>query len=143
MDKQLVVSKGVVIGRPRETVWQVLTQPSFVRRYLYGAELSTDWTVGSSVLFRGEFDGQSWQDKGVVLACEPPSELRYSYWSGLCGLADRAENYATVSYNLEETASGTLLSVRQQGYANEESRTNSDRGWDSVLAQIKSLAESM
>jgi Activator of Hsp90 ATPase homolog 1-like protein len=99
MDKQLVVSKGVVIGMPRDTVWQVLTQPSFVRRYLYGAELSTDWTVGSSVLFRGEFDGQSWQDKGVVLACEPPSELRYSYWSGSCGLADRAENYATVSYN--------------------------------------------
>jgi uncharacterized protein YndB with AHSA1/START domain len=142
MDKQLVVSKSVVIGRPRETVWQVLTQPSFVKRYLYGAELVTDWAVGSPVLFQGEFEGQSWQDKGVVLEYDPPWRLRYSYWSGLCGLDDRPENYATVSYNLEETARGTLLSIRQQGYANEESRASSDRGWDAVLTQIKGLAES-
>lgn len=141
MDHDLIVSKTVAIDRPREAVWRVLTEPAYVKQYLYGADLVTDWTVGNPVVFRGEFQGHAWQDKGIVLDVEAPARLQYSYYSASCGLDDRPEHYATVTYRLDETAGGTLLAVRQQGYPNEASRTSSDSGWDGVLAQIKSLAE--
>lgn len=141
MNKNLIVSKTVQINSPRETVWRVLTQPEYVKQYLYGAELLTDWQVGSPVIFRGEFEGYAWQDKGTVLAWEPPAQLAYSYYSGSCGLDDRPEHYAKVTCELGEMAGATVLSVRQQGYPSEESRNSSDAGWDGVLAQIKALAE--
>jgi uncharacterized protein YndB with AHSA1/START domain len=141
MDHNLAVWKTVTISRPREVVWRVLTEPAYVKKYLFGADLVTDWAVGSPVLFRGEFEGQPWQDKGIVLVYEPPSRLEYSYYSGSCGLADQPGNYATVTYKLDEQVNGTVLTVRQQGYAREESRASSSVGWDGVLAQVKALAE--
>jgi uncharacterized protein YndB with AHSA1/START domain len=141
MNKNLFVSKSIHIGSPRETVWRVLTQPKYVKQYLYGADLLTDWHVGSPVVFRGEFEGQVWQDQGTVLTWEPPTLLVYSYYSGTCGLADLPENYATVTYKLGEEAGGTVLAVRQQGYPGEESQNSSSTGWDGVLTQIKALAE--
>ena len=142
MNHKLIVSKRIVIARPREIVWRVLTEPAYVKQYLYGADLLTDWVVGSPVRFRGEFEGQVWQDKGTVLACERPRHLRYSYYSGSCGLDDSPANYATVSFYLDEEVDGTLLAVEQQGYASEDSRATSERGWDAILSQIKTLAES-
>lgn len=141
MDHNLIVSKTIAISRPREVVWRVLTEPGSVKQYLYGADLVTDWTVGNAVIFRGEFQGHAWQDKGTVLEYEPPRRLQYSYYSGSCGLDDRPEHYATVTYQIDETSDGTVLAVQQQGYPNEESRSSSDSGWDGVLGQIKSLAE--
>src|SRR5690606_15775965 len=97
--------------------------------------------VGSPVVFRGEFEGQVWEDKGTVLIWESPARVAYSYYSGTCGLDDRPENYATVSYELGEAEGGTVLTVRQQGYPSEESQKSSAAGWNGVLAQIKALAE--
>ena len=141
MDHNLAVSKSITINRPREAVWRILTEPAYVKQYLYGADLVTDWAVGRPVAFRGEYQGHAWEDRGAVLACDPPGRLEYTYFSGSCGLDDRPEHYATVAYRLDEASGGTILSIRQQGYPSEESRTNSDAGWDGVLAQIKALAE--
>ena len=88
-----------------------------------------------------ESSRDTWQDHGVVLACDPPHQLRYSYYSGSCGLDDTPENYATVTYRLEEAPGGTVLTVHQQGYPSEDSRNSSNGGWDAVLAQVKLLAE--
>ena len=141
MNKNLIVSKTIQIDSPREAVWRVLTQPKYVKQYLYGADLVTDWHVGSPLVFRGEFEGQLWQDKGTVLTWEPPVRLAYSYYSGTCGLDDQPENYATVIYELGEAGGGTVLAVRQQGYPSDESQMSSAAGWEGVLAQIKALAE--
>ena len=141
MNQNLIVEKTIMINRPRDDVWRVLTEPYYLKQYLYGADLVTDWVVGRSVRFRGQFQGHMWEDKGVVLACEPPRRLQYSYYSGSCGLDDRPEHYATVTYQLDEAGGGTKLTVRQQGYASEESRNNSERGWEDILAKIKPLAE--
>ena len=140
MDHNLFVSKQIVIGRPRETVWRILTEAAYVKQYLYGAELVTDWVVGHPIAFRGEYQGHAWEDRGTVRTFEPPNSLAYTYYSGSCGLADVPENYATVTFQLDARDSETVLTVRQQGYPSGESRASSDAGWDGVLAQIETLA---
>lgn len=54
MDKDLFVAQTIQIDSPREAVWCVLTQPEYVKQYLYGADLVTEWRVGGPVVFRGE-----------------------------------------------------------------------------------------
>lgn len=141
MDHTLVASQSVTIHRPREVVWQVLTEPAYVKRYLYGADLHTDWSVGSQVLFQGEYAGQPWQDKGVVQVYDQSHRLEYTYYSGSIGLEDLPANYATIAYQLEAHPEGTLLTVRQQGFADEASRARSTENWKTILVEVKSLSE--
>lgn len=141
LDNSLRVNASIQIDAAPKEVWRALTDPDSIKVYFFGAETITDWKAGSEIVFQGEYEGHRWQDKGRVLEVDQGSLLRYSYWSGFCGLEDVPENYGTVTYCLEVSAHGTTLNVTQQGYVNEESQRNSAKSWNSVLAQIKSIAE--
>jgi uncharacterized protein YndB with AHSA1/START domain len=141
LDPNLQVNASIQIAAAAGNVWDALTNPESIKQYFFGAETITDWKVGSEIIFQGDFNGQPWQDKGRVLEVRQNALLRYSYWSGFCGLADLPENYGTVTYSLAATDQGTVLTVAQHGYANEESQQNSAKGWNGVLGQIKSIAE--
>lgn len=141
MVRDLTVTKSILINADRLRVWAALTNPQTIRRYLYDAETITDWKVGRPIVFQGEVEGQKWQDKGTILEIEPGDLLRYSYWSGYCGMEDLPENYASVTYRLVSKGGETLLTITQQGYASEESRQSSDNGWKIILEKIKEIVE--
>jgi uncharacterized protein YndB with AHSA1/START domain len=141
INRELTVTKSIQIKAARMKVWAALTTPPTIRQYLYGAETITDWKVGSPIVFQGEVQGQKWQDKGTILEIQLGQLLRYSYWSGYCGMEDLPENYAMVTYRLESKAGGTLLTITQEGYASEESRQSSENGWKSILHKIKEIVE--
>jgi uncharacterized protein YndB with AHSA1/START domain len=143
INRELTVTKSIQIKAARMKVWAALTTPPTIRQYLYGAETITDWKVGSPIVFQGEVQGQKWQDKGTIMEIEPGELLRYSYWSGYCGLEDLPENYALVTYRLEPKDGDTLLTITQQGYASEESRQSSENGWNSILEKIKTIVEAV
>lgn len=142
MNRELAVTRSISINVDKMKVWAALTDPQTIRQYLFGSETATDWMAGSPIIFRGEFQGHKWEDKGVILEIQPGQLLRYSYWSGFCGLEDIPENYALVTYRLESKGFETLLTVKQQGYASEESRQSSDDGWKNILEKIKEIVES-
>lgn len=141
LDQSLHVNASIQIAADVGDVWDALTNPESIKRYFFGAETITDWKVGSDIVFQGDFNGQPWRDKGRVLEAHQNALLRYSYWSGFCGLADLPENYGMVTYSLKASDQGTVLTVTQRGYANEASQQNSAKGWNAVLNQIKSIAE--
>ena len=141
MIRDLKVTQRISINADKMKVWAALTDPETIRQYLYGAETLTDWNVGSPIIFQGEVQGQKWQDKGTILEIQLGQLLRYSYWSGYCGMEDLPENYAMVTYRLESKAGGTLLTITQEGYASQESRQSSENGWKSILHKIKEIVE--
>lgn len=142
MRKDLIVSKAISINAPASQVWSVLTEPALIREYLYGTEATTDWQVGSPVLFQGTYQGQAYQDKGVVVENLPTRVLSYRYWSGFSGLADLPENYALITYALAATNNWqTTLTWTQKGFATEEGYQHSEQGMDALLQQIKHIAE--
>src|SRR6478609_5687393 len=60
-----------------EQLWQALTEPSFTSRY-WGVELTSDWTVGSTVTW--QFAGATMAEpEQVVLVSEPPHRLSYTW----------------------------------------------------------------
>jgi len=96
----------------------------------------------STLVFRNHSGGKTYEDKGTILRSDPGACLEYSYWSAYSGLKDSPENYSMVFYVLKEDTSGTVLSLRQEGFANEESHTHADGGWDMVFKGLKDLLES-
>ena len=45
-------------------VWSALTDPAEIKRYMFGSEVETDWKPGSTIVWKGEYQGRAYQDKG-------------------------------------------------------------------------------
>lgn len=59
-----------------EKLWEALTSSEFTRQYWFGAEIRSDWKVGSpfALLLDGEIT-----DSGEILEADPPRRLSYSF----------------------------------------------------------------
>jgi len=135
--------KTVQIDAPRARVWQALTDPAEVSRYLHGTTMATDWTVGGPITWSGEWQGRVYQDKGTVLVFLPQRRLRTTHWSPLGGSADTPENYHTVTYDLAGEGSRTTLTLTQDNNATQaEADAMAENNWGPVLQALKAVAES-
>ena len=102
MNKDLKVYKRIEINASAEKVWGVFTNPEKIKMYLYGTQTTASWKVGTPIIFKGEYNGISYQDKGNVLQNTPLELLQYNYWSSFTGLEDKEENNFIVSYIIEK-----------------------------------------
>jgi uncharacterized protein YndB with AHSA1/START domain len=133
---------SVVVKAPRAKVWEALTNPARVKQYMHGTDMSTDWKVGSPIIWRGEWKSRAYVDKGTVLAFEPERLLRYTHWSPMGGTEDAPENYHTVTYELAEDGGTTTLTLTQDNNATQaEADTMAENNWGPVLQGLKETAE--
>jgi len=132
----------VTIHATRQEVWNALTNPEKVKQYMHGTEMSTDWKEGSPIVWRGEWKGRSYEDKGTVLAVEPQRLLRYTHWSPMGGSEDRPENYHTVTYELAGDDGKTTLTLTQDNNASQEEADKMAKdNWGPVLNGLKETVE--
>lgn len=141
MSDKFVASVTVNIHSDLKSVWKGLTDPELIKQYFFGTNAVSDWKKGSKVFFRGEWEGKPYEDKGTILASEPPKLLQYNYWSSFSGTADIPENYAVVTYALKQVGDGTELTVTQDSIATIEARDHSEGNWRMILDGLKKLIE--
>jgi uncharacterized protein YndB with AHSA1/START domain len=137
----LTLETSVSVAAPADKVWAALTTPELVKQYFFGTQLVTDWKVGSPIYFRGEWEGQTYEDKGTVLEFDPLRRLRYNYWSSMSGTADKPENYANITYAVREEDGKSIVTITQDNIENEEKRAHSEQTWQMVMGDMKKLLE--
>src|SRR5688500_7423959 len=129
------------INAPIEKVWDALTNPEMVKQYFFGSEQQTDWKVGSPIIWNGEYEGQSYVDKGRVLEFEPNHKLAFSYLSSWSNMEDKPENYLMVTYEVTPAENGgTELTITQTNY-DAEKAAHSAENWKVVIDGMKELIE--
>ncbi|HMG16824.1 MAG TPA: SRPBCC family protein [Saprospiraceae bacterium] len=143
MDKTLEISISVNIKAPASKVWRVLTDPELIKEYLFGTKAISEWKEGSPILFTGEWGGNKYEDKGVILTLEKDKIFQYSYWSSYSGMKDLPENYSVVSNILSESNEETILMIVQQGFKDQAAMDHTTENWKSVLTKIKSISEQL
>ena len=131
----------ITIKASAEKVWDALTNPKIIKQYLFGTEASSDWKVGSSIIYKGVWEGKPYEDKGKIIELVPNKLLRSTYLSSFSGLADKPENYNTVTYTLSKADGGTELTVTQDNIQTKEAADHSEGNWASVLQTMKKLLE--
>lgn len=119
-------------------VWDVLTSPARLKELWFGAEVKTDWQVGSPITWSGEWEGKPYQDKGEILAIEPGRLLRLTHFSPLTGQPDVPENYHTLTYTL---TGNTHLKLEQDNNASEDEAKHSQSMWELLVTKVKAAAE--
>jgi uncharacterized protein YndB with AHSA1/START domain len=144
---EITAEATVDIDASQSEVWRSLTDPARIKQYYLGAEVQTDWRVGSPITFKGEWDGKSYEDKGEVLVFEPERKLSYSHFSASSGKADVPENYHVVEVTLDEREGTTHVTLRQsnlEGGATDEDRAHRDdyeKNWKGMLDGLKKTTE--
>ena len=132
-----------------DAVWRALTDPEQIKRYFMGnAEVQTEWDVGSPIVFRGEWNGQAFEDKGEIVTFEPERELAYSHFSAMTGKPDTPENYHLVDITLDGGSDRTSVTLEQSnltgGVSDEDraSREQFEQNWQQMLEGLRDTAES-
>jgi uncharacterized protein YndB with AHSA1/START domain len=139
--KNLTAETSVEIQAPRSAVWDALTRPELVKKYMMGADLHTDWRVGSPVRYTGVYQGKPFEEKGVVKRFVPNEVLEATHFSASSGKEDKPENYALVTWKLDGEGDTTKLTVSQDHIADEKGIEGSKKNWSNVLEGLKRTVE--
>ena len=141
MPANLVATSTITIDAPADRVWKVITDPAAVKEFMFGADLETDWTEGSPIAWRGEWEGKPYEDRGEILEVDPGRKLVHTHFSPLGGQEDKPENYHTLTWTLEDQGGATTLTLSQDNNANEDAAEHSKGMWDMLVADVKKIAE--
>jgi uncharacterized protein YndB with AHSA1/START domain len=132
----------VKILAPAGKVWLALTNPALVKQWQYSSDLLTTWEVGTSIVFRNEWNGQGFEQKGTVLEFTPTSRLKYSLFFPGPDLQDIPENRFLMTYELTECDVATTLLVRQEDpRPSLPGESSTGDGGPDVLSFLKELVE--
>ncbi len=142
MTTSFSITRRTTINAASARVWEALTTPEIIKQYMFGAEAVSNWQPGSSLVYKGQWEGQPFEDKGVILEISPAKLLKTSFYSALSGLEDKPENYSTITYQLNSEADGrTTLTVTQDNNPTQAAADQTGRNWEMTLGQIKQLLE--
>lgn len=136
-----VATAETVIDASAAQVWSALIEPEQIKKYMFGSQVVTDWKQGSPIVWKGEYEGKRYEDKGEIVEIEPGRRLRVTHFSPLSGEEDIPANYHTLTYELEEHGNTTRVSLTQDNNASEENAEHSRENWEKVLSGLKETVE--
>jgi len=108
---------------------------------MFGTNVVSDWREGSPIIWKGEWQGKPYEDKGKILQFKPKQKIQYNHFSPLSGLPDKPENYHTVTVELSIEDNQTHVLLTQDNNANEEERIHSEKNWEMMLMGLKRFTE--
>lgn len=122
-------------------VWAALTDPELIREYMFGSQVETSWQPGSPIVWKGEYEGKPYQDKGRIVAIEPVRRLELTHFSPLSGQEDIPANYHTLLYELEDRGGTTRISLSQDNNSSENEADHAKGMWETMLEGLKEVSE--
>ena len=131
----------VEIKASAQQVWDALTDPEKIAKYMMGARVRTDWQPGSAITWTGEYQGKQFEDKGEILEFRPAQRIKVTHFSPLSGQADEPSNYHTVTYDLVQRDGATRVSLSQDNNASEAEAKHSAGNWQVMLDGLKAVVE--
>lgn len=139
---EFIVRKQVSIKASLSKVWDALTNPEKTKEYFFNCEVFSDWTVGSSISFKGKiFLIKKIEMNGTILEIVPEKLLKYNLVNDEGG---DGSSISTVTDELTYENGITTLSITDDvgdGEGAQERFEKSKKGWDKVLSGLKELVE--
>lgn len=148
MNDSMIVNEKVLFNSTVEQVWELLINPALTKQYMFGCEVISDWKIGSPVYWNGKTENgeEITYVKGEVLEYNQYKKVTSTTFDPNSGMADIPENYVKLSYELQPTENGTLLTITQGDFAGAEEGKKryeeSKSGWrEMVIPIMKKLLE--
>lgn len=140
------IDQEISISAPAARVWEVLTQPEFTEKYMFGTHLKTSWEPGTPMLWVGAQDGVTYVS-GLLKSVQPNKEWIYTVFPVGASYEDVETNHLVVSVTISESKNQTVLAIHQGDFtqvpdgAKRYADTAAGGGWATILETIRDLAE--
>jgi uncharacterized protein YndB with AHSA1/START domain len=143
---ELNIKKTITLNAEASKVWEALTKPEMIKKYMSGTEVISDWKVGSPILWVGTSEGaEKVVLKGSIEKLEVGKLIQFTALDLNAEYTDIPSNYVKATYELTPKLGKTLLSVTQGDYSRvEEGRrrfVSDDGGWNRTLNALKEFIE--
>lgn len=144
MDTANKIERKIQINANASTVWNALTTPEQTKKYMFNCAVKSDWKVGSTISWHGNYQGYESGEKGIILIFDCEKQLKYSSFDPNFGLEETPENYLHVTYLIESIGDKTNLTVQVENFNSDEMRLQHvAKGWDTIVlpALIQTFAQ--
>src|SRR5688572_22376931 len=98
--ENLIAEAQASIDASIDEVWDALTNPATIKKYMFGTNVTSEWKEGSKIVWKGEWKGKPYEDHGVIVQFKPKRLIEYTHFSPMMGKPDIPENYHTVTIEL-------------------------------------------
>jgi uncharacterized protein YndB with AHSA1/START domain len=129
-----------VIPAKPDQVWETLTSKAGMKAYMMGADVETDWKVGSPITMKGEMGGKPFEDSGEVRSFEPGRRFSYTHQSGGKGTEH------LVTFEVAPKGDGTEVTITQANAdgsitdADREHKAQYEKTWAAMLEGVEKAA---
>lgn len=139
----MIINKTININAPASRVWEALTTPAIMKRWMTDAEMDiiSDFKTGSAIVIRGNLHGIPYENKGTILQNDPSSVLKYNYWSSLSQHEDVPENYSLITFRLMFAEGTTTLVFTQTNFTEDVIFRHFNFYWNTALQLLRKLSE--
>ena len=141
LNHNLILKVTQKVESDLERIWEILTSPKYIKQYLYGTEAISDWKEGSSIRFKGVWEGTPYEEYGTIMSFQRPQVFKYTYFTAQYGLPDRPENYSIIENKLTAENGVVTIHLTQSGFTSEDRLEHSIENWKQCLEIIKGIAE--
>lgn len=141
MSQKFKSTSSISINAPVERVWEAITDPDHIKKYMFGVDVKSDWQVGGNITYTGVWKDKPFEDKGKILELAPHKVLKTSYWTAFTGRQDKPENYDVITYELVEDGGQTMLTISTENNFSQEEADQTAKNWAEVEESIKKLLE--
>jgi uncharacterized protein YndB with AHSA1/START domain len=140
--KNLIAKADIIIDAPLAKVWDALINPRIIEKYMFGAKVISDWKEGSPIIWKGEWEGKQYEDKGTILKIKSEHIIKYSHYSPLSGKLDVPDNYHQVMIKISPREKKIAVSLSQDNNETQEEKEHSSKNWQMMLKALKDILES-
>ncbi len=126
----------LAVRAPIADVWSALTNTTTLGLIMFGSTVETDWSIGSPIVYSGEFEGKPFVDRGVVIEVTEPTVIRVSH------AATGSDETHEVKYELRELGDeATHVVLTQDHNASLEAAAHSSENWQAMLEALRREVE--
>jgi len=139
------VRKSIRINASLNAIWEALTQPELMKRWMSDSEIEivTTWEVGSFIIIniREVSYKTAFTNNGTVLQFIKDRVLEYSHLSSISRLPDEPENYTIIRFTLQPEDDQTMLELELTNFPTESHYKHIDFYWTITLGVLKRIVE--
>lgn len=143
MVNDVIITRSVLLNATPERVWEALTHPGMTKQYLYNTEVSCDWKKGSSLYWKGNYNGKDINEEGKILDVIPGKMIKYSGFDRLVegDLSRRGDIHITHEI-IPERGKTKLLTTIDHFEGDETRAEYAAEQWDfEIMPRLQTLVE--
>jgi uncharacterized protein YndB with AHSA1/START domain len=143
MVNDVIITRSILLNATPERVWEALTHPGMTKQYFYNCEVVSEWHVGSSMHWKGFYEGKAVEAEGKVLDIIPGKMIKYSGFDRLTEGDISRQGDVHITHEIVRQGDKTKLLTTIEHFEGDETRAElAAQQWDfEIMPRLQTLVE--